>query len=346
MNLRSSLAASALVVTSILVPALSQAIPFPQPRIQDDCQAIRDQINALPKQGGTVTLPSGTFNCKAPVIIAKNNVVLKGAGRTKTHLRLADFVHAPLLVIGHPHTIIRDGAAVTPWRIENVRVEDMSIDGNREHHYASRECGETHCDGDATSIRNNAITIRGATEVTIKDVTAHSSISGGLVTEKYCDNLKIINFESHSNYFDGFAGYETENSEFINVHLHHNRGAGISIDIQFNNNVFKGGRLVTNNDVGIFARDLSGNRFEGLQIINSGSFGIFMASADRAGDVALCARDNIFNGVKIIGSGKHALRVNDGCPGNIIENASLMRGNLGCVSDDGQTRISDDTVCE
>lgn len=336
---------SALAFSTAFLPALSEAIPFPQPRIKDECQFIRDKIDSLSKAGGVVKIPAGTYTCKAPIIIARDNVMLKGAERTKTILRLADYVHVPLLVVGHPHTIVREGNLETPWRVKNIVVKDMTFDGNRAKHYVSRECGETHCDGDVTSIRNNAISIRGASHVTIQDVTAHSSISGGLVTEKTCDNLKIINFESHSNFFDGFAGYETEDSEFINVNLHNNRGAGISIDIRFNNNVFKGGQLYMNNDVGIFARDLHGNRFEDLKIINSGSFGVFLASTF-AGKPELCARDNTFSGVKIVGSGKQAFRVNDSCAGNRIENKSFFRGNLGCVSDDGQTLVSADTKCD
>ncbi len=333
-------------ITLLLLTDSAFAIEFPQPRYDDNCQIIRDLIEQLPPRGGRIEIPAGTYTCKAPLIIAKSHVVLKGAGKNRTIFRLADWVHAPLLVVGHPHTVQKDGKLVTPWRVEKIKIEGMTFDGNKDNHDVKKECGETHCDGDATSIRNNAISIRGASFVLIQDVSAHSSISGGLVTEKYCDHLKIVRFESYNNYFDGFAGYETEKSLFVDVDLHHNRGAGISIDIRFNDNTFRGGALRDNGDVGVFARDLSGNLFEKMKITGSGNHGVFLASSVE-GNKQFCASDNIFRDVEILNSKLIGLRVNDGCEGNRVVGQSVLRGNRdGCVSDDGQTYVEPGVRCE
>jgi hypothetical protein len=143
-------------------------------------------------------------------------------------------------------------------------------------------------------------------------------------------------------------------STFVGFESHENRGAGISIDIRFNNNVFYGGELIRNGDVGIFARDTVNNRFLGMLIENSHTLGAFLASPFE-NQVSHCAANNEFSGVQFIGSGKAAIRLNDHCTGNTFTELApemrkyaskkyprktwmtTMTGNVGCLSDDGQT---------
>jgi hypothetical protein len=293
----------------------------------DDCDPIRKAIANLPPEGGTVNIREGFHSCAAAIVIDRSNVALVGAGQGKTVIRLKNHIHRPMLVIGHSETVKdTNGNLITGKRVENITVSDLTLDGNLANHSANKECGEGSCDGDAESIRNNGITIRGASKVLIENVTAHDMISGGMVTEKFCDSLTVRNFESYGNHFDGFAGYETENSVFEKLKLHDNRGAGISIDLNFNNNTVRDSVIRDNGDVGIFARDLRGNKFVDLKIIKSGSFGIFLAASPHPNS---CARDNTFERVEIYGSQRAGIRVNDGCPGNRVIGISNLCTNSG-----------------
>jgi hypothetical protein len=138
----------------------------------------------------------------------------------------------------------------------------------------------------------------------------------------------VSDFTSYGNYFDGFAGYQTEDSLFENVNLSRNRGAGISIDIQFNRNHFRGGLLASNGDVGIFARDLKGNIFENLRILRSGNHGAFLADSDHPGT---CANDNEFRSVEFVGSKGNGIHIASACTGNSITGKSLFEKNTkGC----------------
>lgn len=291
-----------------------------------DCATLRADLANLPEAGGTIEIPAGTYDCDASIIINRSHVKLKGAGQNKVILRLADQVHAPLIVVGEPQIVMdNNGNYVTAHRVSDIQVTDLTLDGNRLNHDEKKECGEHICEGDPTGIRNNGITIRGASDILIENVTAHSMISGGLVTEKYCQHLKIKNFESYDNFFDGFAGYQTENSEITGLNSHNNLGAGISIDIDFNNNLIQDSELNDNRDVGIFARNLTGNHFLRVSIQRSGNHGVFMAQAEAPNS---CARNNTFEDVQINNSKYAGIRLNNNCPGNKVIGASNLCGNL------------------
>lgn len=312
----------------------------------DDCDPIRRALALLPAEGGEVAVPAGTYVCAAPIVIDRSNVRLRGAGEKLVTIRLRDFVHAPLLIIGDPRTL-RDanGNYVTGRRVENIEVSGLTLDGNRANHDPRKECGEGSCDGDSGSVRNNGITIRGASRILVENVTAHGMISGGLVTEKYCDRLIVRNFTSYDNYFDGFAGYETVNSTFAELHLHHNRGAGISIDINFNDNVFLNSRIVDNGDVGIFGRHIRGNRFVRTRIQRSGNHNIFLAKAEAPES---CASDNVFEDVQVNFSQRSGLRLNDDCPGNRIIGRSNLCGNAErpiSEAKPGSVTVDDGVLC-
>ena len=315
------------------------------PAEQDQCEFIRRAIDALPSTGGTVKIPAGVFECKAKIVLKKSNVKIFGTGRATTTLRLANQSPAPVLVIGDDKVIQdKQGNWVTATRVSNIEVSDLTVDGNLANQDHTKECGNGSCDGDVSNIRNNAITIRGASYVTLNRVTAHSAISGGLVTEKYCDHLYVKDFTSYGNYFDGFAGYQTEKSLFENVNLSRNRGAGISIDIDFNNNKFLGGTLASNGDVGIFARFLHNVIFEDLVISRSGSHGAFLAESDHGNT---CANDVEFRSVVIEGSNGYGIFLASPCTGNKITGKSVLAGNKsGCTFVNSGTTMSMDATSE
>lgn len=308
----------------------------------DQCEFIRKAIGELPAEGGEISIPAGIFNCNDKIVLKKSHVKIYGAGRNQTTLRLADQSAAPVLVIGDDKVVKNEtGDWVTLTRVSDIEVSDLTVDGNVVNQDVTQECGKGPCDGDVSNIRNNAITIRGASYVSLNRVTAHSSISGGLVTEKYCDHLKISDFTSYGNHFDGFAGYQTHDSLFLNMNLSRNRGAGISIDIDFNKNHFLGGLLASNGDVGIFARDTNDVVFENLTITKSGNHGAFLAASEHPDT---CANNNEFRSVVIEGSKGNGIHISSPCVGNKVTGSSILTNNsLGCFYINSGTRMEVET---
>jgi hypothetical protein len=330
---------AALIAPSLLAFSLVLArAPDARSADGDQCEFIREAILALPDDGGLVEVPAGVFECRAMIQLKKSHVRLHGAGRDATTLKLADQSSSPVLVIGDEKIIQNaTGDWVTATRVSDIEVSDLTIDGNVANQDVTHECGSGACDGDVANIRNNAITIRGATDVRVLRVTAHSAISGGMVTEKYCDRLTVTDFTSYGNHFDGFAGYQTENSLFENLNLSRNHGAGISIDIDFNRNHFLGGTLASNDDVGIFARDTNEVVFENLSILKSGNHGVFLASSEHPDS---CANRNEFRSVVIRDSKGQGLFLADPCVGNRVTGSSVLEGNAkGCFFVNSKTTL-------
>lgn len=329
-------------------PGLEIPVPLiAQETELDECEFIRSQLLSLPDAGGTIEIPKGTFNCRSKILVNKSHVKIRGAGMAQTILRLQNQSPSPVLVIG-ADKIKQDtnGNWVTETHVTDVEVSDLTVDGNLENQDVTKECGNGICDGDIANIRNNAITIRGASYITLSHITTHSAISGGLVTEKYCDHLHVTDFTSYGNHFDGFAGYQTENSLFENVNLSRNHGAGISIDIQFNNNIFSGGVLDSNGDVGIFARNLKGNLFENLTISNSGNHGAFFAEAEHPNT---CANDNEFRSVNFENSKGYGINIASVCTGNkLTGKTSFSKNSVGCYYVNPATvlAVGPEVVCQ
>lgn len=292
----------------------------------DGCEFLRAALReAAP--GDVVRVPAGVFECRRPVVLDRDHVTLAGAGRGLSVLRLAPGSHAPLLIVGDPRTL-RDAAGnfVTGRRVTGARVRDLSLDGNRWRQDARKECGAGECEGDSHSVRNNGLTVRGASDVVIERVASYANVSGGLVTEKYCARLRVEDFEAYDNFFDGFAGYETVDSDFVNLKLYRNRGAGISLDLNFNRNRFAGVAVADSGDVGVFARHVHGNLFNDLSVLRSGNHGLFLA---RALGVDSCAYDNEFAGLTVRHSEKAGFRLNDDCPGNRVRAGGDLCLNMG-----------------
>lgn len=287
-----------------------------------DCIAIQNAIDALPETGGQVLISTGTFTCTTAIVIARRNVELRGQGPS-TILFLADGSNSPVLVIGD---------LTTPPMVtyQNIRISDLTIDGNRAHQ--TEECWGGPCDsGGLTAIRNNGITVRGVSDVQIERVSVFRARSGGLVTEKGCQRLFISGFSSTDNYFDGIAAYETENSIFSGLYLYGNPFAGLSLDIRFNNNIVSNAIMANNGKQGVFMRDSRDNVFSDIQIRGSGEQGLFLAQVDS--DVTRPASGNTFHGLVVSDSAQAGMRVNDAsCVDNLVVGAQFINNPV-CISE-------------
>ena len=282
---------------------------------------IQQALDALPACGGEVILPAGKFEITQPIILSRDNQTFLGAGET-TVLHLADNANCPVIILGEPLN--------NPSRtIRHLRVAGFFIDGNRVHQ--QRELWRLS--GEGCQIRNNGITVQGVADSIVENVIAARCRSGGLVTTRNVRSLTVRGFESFDNQFDGLACYQTEGSLFTDLNLHNNPGAGISLDLAFNDNVISNATLVAN-DLGIFMRASRENEFLNVAIRNSHHHGVFMAHSETKTATGWgpapkteCVH-NSFTNLIAMNCGGAAFRVNNTtCTNNIIIRAKF-EGNV------------------
>ncbi|HUA68972.1 MAG TPA: right-handed parallel beta-helix repeat-containing protein [Candidatus Saccharimonadales bacterium] len=278
---------------------------------------IQRALDTLPEEGGEVVLPAGVFEVSQPIVLQRNHLALRGSGVT-TVLRLADGANCPVIIMGepvnHPRRTVRD-----------LCVSNLYIDGNRPHQ--QRELWRLR--GEGSQIRNNGITVQNVNDSTIEQVTCARCRSGGLVTTRGVRRLKVGDLTSFDNQFDGLACYHTTDCTFSKLYLHNNPGAGISLDLSFNNNVISNAVLVANN-LGIFMRASSHNHFYDISIRDSRRYGVFMAQGERRverGSQSVPGSECVYNSfTNLIASncGRAAFRVNNTtCTNNVIIGAEF-----------------------
>lgn len=250
----------------------------------------------------------------------------------RDHLRLRGSGEVTLKLADNANAplVIMGEATTPPTPVFGVEVADIKLDGNRAHQ--QMECWSGPCDsGGRSFVRNNGITVRAVINGRIHNVFITGPRSGGVVTEKGCWNLKIDGLTVTNSYFDGFAGYETEGSDLSNMHFFGNLAAGISLDIRFNANTIRHTRIEDNGDVGIFMRDSNDNIFDDVKISGSGSHGIFLSYVD---DIYTCPTNNEFRDLSAQGSNGAGFRLNSACEKNRLTGEARFRGNrFGCISE-------------
>lgn len=277
---------------------------------------INRAIAELKDSGGEIVLGTGTYHCTSPVILRHDDITLHGAG-PGTKLRLEARANCPVVIIG-------DEANKPRHQVSRVCVADLAIDGNRTQQ--GGECWNGQCDtGEFTAIRNSGVVIRRARNILVLRVSTTDCRSGGLVTEKHCRKLTVRQFTADHHEFDGLACYETEDSLFEDMHLHHNKSSGISTDLKFRRNTLRNVRMVQNGSHGIFMRDSSHNAFENIEIRDSGNAGIFIAQVDDRSETGCVS--NRFTNVTVTGSNGPAVQVcSPSCKRNAFTN-SRFTGN-------------------
>jgi len=285
------------------------------------CEIIQKAIDKLPAIGGEVIIPAGKYTCSTPIIIDRDNIIVRGEGAA-TLLRVADKANIPVFVMGQT-------ARVPTLTRRYIQVKNLHIDGNRLNQ--TSECMGGPC-SDQFPLRNNGITIRRCEDCVVDNVIVSGAISGGLVTELGCNRLMIRDYTSYDNEFDGFAGYETENSTFSGINLYDNKGAGISADIHFDNNKFSDVTITNTQTVGIFMRDSYNNSFTNVHIRNSKQHGIFLAQVDD--DITKPAAGNTFNSLVISNSGGYGILISDAsCVNNLFVASQYVDNVKGCYGE-------------
>ncbi len=287
---------------------------------------IQKALDGLPEGGGEVTLPPGTFVVHQPIILNRDHQSLRGSGVT-TILYLADRANCPVVIMGepvnHPKRTVKD-----------LHLSNLLIDGNRSRQ--QRELWRLR--GEGSQIRNNGVTVQVVSNSLVEHVTCAHCRSGGLVTTRGVRKLTVRDLTSFDNEFDGLACYQTEDCLFTKLDLYRNPGAGISLDLTFDNNVISNAVLVAN-DLGIFMRASSNNRFYNVSIHNSEHYGVFMAHTEtltlrgwRPVPGSECVR-NSFTNLIADDCGAAAFRVNNTtCTNNVIIGAQFQNGTRGGLS--------------
>ncbi len=287
---------------------------------------IQQALDALPESGGEVVLPTGVFEVSQPIVLQRDHESLRGSG-AGTVLRLVDGANCPVIIMGQPVNNPRQSTRF-------LGISDLFIDGNRYHQ--QREVWRLR--GEGSAIRNNGITVQNVSDSTVEQVTCARCRSGGLVTTRGVRRLTVRDLTAFDNQFDGLACYHTEDSLFTELDLHNNPGAGISLDLAFNNNIISNAVLVANN-LGIFMRASSDNQFYNISIRDSHHYGVFMAQVERwtaRGSRPVpgseCVR-NAFTNLIARDCGSAAFRVNDTtCTNNVIIGAQFHNDVQGGLS--------------
>jgi hypothetical protein len=273
---------------------------------------IQHALDSLSPTGGEVVLPTGQFEIHNPIVLQRDNQTLRGAG-PETVLHLADDANCPVIILGEPIN--------SPTRtIRHLSVTGFFIDGNRAHQ--NREIWRMS--GEGSEIHNNGITVQRVSDSRVEDVVIARCRSGGLVTTRSVHGLAVRGLESFDNEFDGLACYETTDCVFTDLKLHDNPGAGISLDLAFDNNTVSNA-VLAGNDLGIFMRASRQNSFLNVAIQNSHHYGVFMAHTEQATAAGWvpqpqseCTR-NSFTNLLAINCGGAAFRVNNNtCTNNIL----------------------------
>lgn len=224
---------------------------------------IKQLLKNSPLEGGVIILPNTTINITSPIIISKSNITLVGG--TNTIFLLASNMNCPVIIIG-----VQGEPTIT-----NVILINIQVNGNRNNQ--SKEFWKNSKLG--YPIYNNGIIIQNAKDIFINDVVVYGCSSGGLVSTFNVSELVISNFVSFNNQFDGLACYQTTNSIFLNLLIFNNLAAGMSFDMNFDENIFYNVLLISNT-IGIFIRDSHDNIFNDIRMISNARFDIFMASVN------------------------------------------------------------------
>jgi hypothetical protein len=89
--------------------------------------SLQAALDAVPAEGGVVRLPPGTFEIREPLVLARGDVLVEGAG-SATHIKNVNADGKPALIVQH-----RDGAKVKQAdRLWRVQLQGFRITGNEK----------------------------------------------------------------------------------------------------------------------------------------------------------------------------------------------------------------------
>ncbi len=254
-------------------------------------------------------LPPGVTIVYKPIILGSGESLV--GHPSGSILKLAPNANCPVIIIG-------DSSPDPAKIVQNVHVSSFTILGNRENQKWEGWGGDPNIK--AHSIRNNGICVRFATNVVINNMDISGCRSGGIVTERKCSNIYILNSKLHDCYFDGAAFYETTNSFVGNCEMSSNQYAGVSIDLGVTGILLANLNVSNNGREGFFLRNCSSVIVNRAFLQGNGGYGVFLANSELGPAV-----NNVFANFIFSDSGGGFVKVNDvESEGNVLVNPSYF----------------------
>jgi parallel beta-helix repeat protein len=110
-------------------PASAQPrLPGARPAIDaSQFPTLQAAIDAIPEAGGVLQLPAGTFEIKEPLVLARSDVQIVGAG-TATHIKNVNAEGKPALLIQHP----KGRGVPQKDRLWRIMLSNLRITGNEK----------------------------------------------------------------------------------------------------------------------------------------------------------------------------------------------------------------------
>jgi hypothetical protein len=115
------------------VPLANSKLAGARPAIEAiDYPSLQAAIDALPKTGGVVRFPAGTFEINEPLKITQEDVLLEGAG-TATHIKNNNAEGQPAILIASPEQATNPRAVLWRVQIANLRLTGNEKSGHGLH---------------------------------------------------------------------------------------------------------------------------------------------------------------------------------------------------------------------
>ena len=149
-----------------------EAIHFP---------TIQAALDALPPTGGIVRLPAGTFELNSPLLVARGDVLIQGAG-TATHLKNINTQGEPAIRI-QPGNLAADPKAML-WR---VKLADMRVTGNPKSGHGIEAVNVNEFFLDGVTVSEN-----GGDGVHMKNCYEDPRICNSLITYNKATGLNLL----------------------------------------------------------------------------------------------------------------------------------------------------------
>ena len=215
----------------------------------------------------TLKVAKGDYVLENSFHIARSNVSL--VAEPGARFILEDEANCPVIAIGSQNEWVDENDL-----IENIQIEGIEVDGNRDRQ--TSELNDTR-----PWIRNNGIDVRGVRNLEVNSVVARNNRSGGLVISWKCSDVFVQNSRFEHNYFDGVAYYDSARVFTTNCIMRENQFAGISLDNHLLDTYFAQCIVVSNGNVGVFARNTIGLQFDDCVIRDSADWAIFLAHDEK-----------------------------------------------------------------
>jgi parallel beta-helix repeat protein len=258
-----------------------------------------------------IEFQSGTYILTTYLNVNRSNVILNG---NQAYLKLDNNANSPNIFVGdmttNPPTIV----------YENIQICNFNLDGNKANQ-TSETCTAKYW------IYNNTVGINLCHNVIVKGCELNNAKSGGFTATYNCKYITVQSCYSTANTFDGLTAYGSENVSFINNHIVYNTaGAGISVDI---NVLYLSiiGNIVTNNNLGIFARYINDCVVTGNVISANSTHGFFLSGYNQTPNDQGCSRWSI-TGNSISNNGGHGLFM-QGCNDFVISGNNFYHNAIG-----------------